>query len=145
MRAWSLLLLGLGACGDMIASEETMRGYSKAELEAGPSDKQLHAAILSDVRRWRFLDRHLDEGVRTCSAWKAEGDKTLCTADQVEMTLFILRSDLQDQPYRVEETAYYCPKESVYYYHYTGGPKQLDVWLGPYKIDRRLRRLDDYK
>jgi hypothetical protein len=145
MRSWVVLVLAVGGCGDIIASDETARGWSKTELEAGPSDKQLHAAILSDVRRWRVLEQRLDEGQPTCTAWKAEREKTLCVADQAEMTIFNLRTDLQDQPYRVEESAYYCPKESVYYYHYAGGPRRLDVWLGPFKIDRPARKLDDYK
>lgn len=145
MRSWAVLLLGLGGCAEAIVSDEEMRGYKKSELEAAPSDMQIHAAILNDVRRWRNLDQHLDEGQPICVAWKLEGGKTVCVADHVEMTVFTLRSDLNDQPYRVEETAYYCPKESVYYYHYWGGPRRLDVWLGPYKVDRHARRLEDYK
>ena len=45
-------------------------------------------------------------------------------------------------PYRIDETAYLCRKEGVYYYHYQGGPRKLDVWMGPYKIDRRRVKPD---
>ena len=141
---WLLLLLG-GCTINLVPPEHELRHFSKEELEAGPSDKQMHAAILNDVRRWRSLEKHLDEGVSTGPSFKFEAGKFLCASDESEVAVFELRSDLQDQPYRIEETALLCPKESVYYYHYTGGPRKLDVWLGPYKIDRPAKKLDDYK
>ena len=99
--------------------------------------------IVSDVRRERFLNRHLDEGTPTCSGLNYSGGKMLCAADQTEVSVVEIRRDLLDQPYRVDETAYFCPKEGVYFYHYEGGPRKLDVWLGPYRIDRPGRKLDD--
>ncbi len=141
-----LLFLAFGGCViDLVPPEHELRHFTKEELEAGPSDKGMHAAILNDVRRWRALDKHLDEGFSTGPSFKFDGGKSLCAADESEVAIFELRSDLQDQPYRIEETAFLCPKESVYYYHYVGGPRKLDVWLGPYKIDRPGRKLDDYK
>jgi hypothetical protein len=130
---------------DLSPPEEQLRGFSRAELEAGPSDIQMHAAILNDIRRWRQLDRHLDEGVATCSAHKFVEGKLRCADDQAEIASFDIKIDPQDLPNRIEETALYCPKESVYYYHYVGGPRKYDVWLGPYKIDRPAKKLDDYK
>ena len=146
MRKWAAVFLVLSGCTiDLVPPEEELRGYKRSELEAGPSDLGMHAAILSDVRTWRNLDRHLEEGTPTCFGFRLAGAKTLCAADEAEMTVFDLRKDLLDQPYRVDETAYFCPKESVYYYHYEGGPRRLDVWLGPYRIDRPGRKLDDLK
>jgi hypothetical protein len=146
MKRWTVMFLSMAGCTwDMVPPEETLRGFSRAELEAGPTDRQMHAAILFDVRRGRFLDQHLDDGTPTCSAFKAEGAKSICVSDQSDMTFFDFTKDPADQPYRVDETAYFCPKESVYYYHYVGGPRRLDVWLGPFKIDRPARKLDDLK
>jgi hypothetical protein len=146
MKKWAVLVLVLGGCTiDLVPPEEELRGYKRSELEAGPSNIGMHAAILSDVRRERVLDRHLEEGVPTCTALKYAAGKTMCVADETEMTVFELRRDLLDQPYRVDETAYFCSKEGVYYYHYEGGTRKLDVWLGPFRIDRPGRKLDDLK
>jgi hypothetical protein len=145
MRTWVVLFLALGGCFDLVPPEEELRGFKRDEIEAGPSDKGWHAAILSDVRRERMLDRHLDEGVATCSAFKYEGAKTLCAADEAAVMIFDFTKGPQDHPYRVDEKAYFCPKESVYYYHYIGGPRKLDIWLGPYRINRPGRKLDDLK
>ena len=146
MRKSMLAFLALGGCTwDMVPPEHELRHFTKEELEAGPSDIGMHAAILNDVRRWRELLKHLDEGLSSGPMFKFDGGRSLCSADEMEISRFDLRNDLPDQPYRVEESAYFCPKESVYYYHYTGGPRKLDVWLGPYKIDRPGRKLDDYK
>lgn len=139
-----LLVLALGGCTiNLVPPEESLRGFDRETLEAGPSDIGLHAAILSDVRRERFLDRHLDEGTSTCGGFRYEGAKPVCVADESDMVHFELRKDPQDRAYRVDETAYLCRKESVYYYHYEGGPRKLDVWLGPFRIDRPGRKLDD--
>lgn len=146
MKRWWILLGMVAGCNfDLSPSDEAIRGWSRAELEAGPSDIQMHAAILNDVRRWRQLDQHLGEGVATCDAYHYAEGKLRCSGDQSEMTSFELKSEPQDQPNRIEETALYCPKESVYYYHYVGGPRKFDLWLGPYKIDRPAKKLDDYK
>ena len=42
-----------------------------------------------------------------------------------------------------DETAYLCRKEGLYYYHYQGGPKKLDMWMGPYRIDRKRVKPDE--
>ena len=65
------------------------------------------------------------------AAFRRSTKKPVCVACQEEMEVYSLKKDLADQPYRVEETAYYCRKESQYFYHYVGGRKKLDVWLGP--------------
>lgn len=146
MRRLVFLVALAGGCTfDLVPPEETLRGFNKEELEAGPTDRQMHAAIVNDVRRWRQLDQHLKDGIPTCSAYKLVAGKLVCTGDETEMLSFDIKIEPTDQPNRIEETAVFCPKESVYYYHYLGGPRKWDVWLGPYKIDRPSKKLDDYK
>ncbi|HEV3026815.1 MAG TPA: hypothetical protein VG457_04540 [Planctomycetota bacterium] len=115
------------------------------ELSAGPSYHQMKGAILNDVRIWRELDKKIEtEGYKEFP--RAIDNSTgvpICTYDQTEYEIYALRSDLADQPYRLEETAYYCKKESVYFYHYQGGSKRLNLWLGPYRIDRKRPKTDD--
>jgi len=115
------------------------------ELNASPSSHQMKGAILNDVRIWRELDKKLEtDGFREPpSAINNTSGIPTCTHDQTEYEIFALRSDLQDQPYRLEETAYYCRKENLYYYHYQGGPKKLNLWLGPYRIERKRVKTDD--
>lgn len=143
--AFAILAVGTGCHFDLVPPEETLRGYTKEELEAGPTDRHMLAAILNDVRRWRQLEQHLDEGISTCSAYKVLEGKQVCSVDETEMPTFELRNDPTDKPNRVEETAIYCSKEGVYYYHYVGGPRKFDLWMGPYRIDRPAKKLDDYK
>ncbi|MBV8881795.1 MAG: hypothetical protein JO332_17690 [Planctomycetaceae bacterium] len=115
------------------------------ELNAGPSSHQMKGAILNDVRIWRELDKRIAvEGYKEFpKAINNASGIPVCLYDQTEYEIFSLKSDLADQPYRVEETAYYCKKESVYFYHYQGGPKRLNLWLGPYRIERKRPKTDD--
>lgn len=115
------------------------------ELDAGPSYHQMKGAILNDVRVWRALDTKIEtEGYREYpSAIDNSTGIPVCSHDKTEYEIFSLKSDLADQPYRLEETAYYCRKEALYYYHYQGGPKRLNLWLGPYKIERKRPKIDD--
>ena len=115
------------------------------ELNAGPSSHQMKGAILNDVRIWRELEKKLEtDGYKEYprAINNVSGIPT-CIFDQTEYEIFALRSDLADQPYRLEETAYYCRKESIYFYHYQGGPKKLNLWMGPYRIERKRVKTDD--
>jgi len=134
-----------GNCNAMPPDHELRSGLSKAEMEEGPSHFRMKGALLNDVRIWRGLDKRLDEGRPACAAIVTEKGIPICAADKTEIEIFTLREDLMDQPYRVKETVYFCRKEDVYHYRYTGGPRRLDVWLGPYKIERKSPKVSDEK
>jgi hypothetical protein len=137
------VLLVAGTCAPFPEDYE-LRGWTKEELNAGPSYHQMKGAILNDVRRWRLLEAKLDEGRPSCEQISIGEDKVArCATDQETFEFYALRDDMLDQPYRVVETAYYCRKEFVYYYHYVGGPKALDVWLGPYPLRRERPQTED--
>lgn len=142
MRRWTAVLLLAGGC-NLRPPDHEIRGFTKEELEAGPTYHSMKGAILNDVRRWRQLELKLDEGLPECP-WivRSEGIPK-CAKDQEELVHFPLREDLPDQPYRVDEEAYYCPLESVYVYHYVGGPRKRNCWMGPFKIHRPPKKLDD--
>lgn len=117
------------------------------ELAEGPSAHRMKGAILNDVRIWRELDKKIaTEGYKEYpkSIVNTTGYPT-CKYDQTELEVYSLKSDLADQPYRIEETAYFCKKESLYFYHYQGGPKKLNLWLGPYRIERKRAKSDDHQ
>ncbi|HZE95631.1 MAG TPA: hypothetical protein VE981_01260 [Planctomycetota bacterium] len=151
MRARILFALvcavwGVAAKCDSLPADSVLRAeITTEELNAGPGHNQMKGAILSDVRIWRGLDVKIEhEGVREMpKAIDYLSGTPTCSWDKTEFEVFSLKSDLADQPYRVEETAFFCKKESVYYYHYQGGPKKLDLWLGPYRIERKRAKTDD--
>jgi hypothetical protein len=147
-----LLFAALCAAVNMAANCATMPPDSviraeltPEELNEKPGYHQMKGAILSDVRTWRRLD------IVVAEEGRKEAPKSIvypagiatCDYDKNEFEIFQLKSDLADQPYRVEETAFYCRKENLYYYHYQGGPKRLDLWLGPYRIERKRPKTDD--
>jgi hypothetical protein len=147
-----LLFLALGAmvttaakCNTMPPDSVLRADISTEELNSGPSYHQMKGAIISDVRIWRMLDKKIEaEGYKEFPhAIDNTGGSPICANDMTELDIYSLKSDLADQPYRIEETAYYCKKESLYYYHYQGGPKHLNLWLGPYKIERKRPKSDD--
>ncbi|HLY72735.1 MAG TPA: hypothetical protein VKU80_01340 [Planctomycetota bacterium] len=115
------------------------------ELDASPSYHQMKGAILNDVRIWRELDKKVEaEGYKDSPREIDTSSGTpICANDKTEYEIFSLRSDLSDQAYRLEETAYYCKKENLYYYHYQGGSKRLNLWLGPYRIERKRPKNDN--
>lgn len=151
MRTRLLFLALCAACNVASQCHETppdsvLRAeLTPEELAQGPSYHHLKGAILSDVRIWRELDKKIaEEGRREMpKAISYAGGSPICDYDKTDLDIFSLKSDLSDQPYRVEETAFLCKKESVYYYHYQGGPKKLDLWMGPYRIDRKRVKTDD--
>ena len=128
-----------GTCGQLPPDSVIRADISPEELDREPGYNQMKAAILSDVRIWRELDKKLDvEGQHEVpvSVLFTEGVPT-CAVDKASFEVYKLKDDLIDQPYRVDETAYLCRKEGVYYYHYQGGPRRLNVWMGPYRIERK--------
>ena len=133
--AWA----ALAGCNMNIRPDDAQlrTGMTQEEMDAAPGHNEMKAAIVSDVRKWRMLDQRLEEGRAACPyiVWKEK--VPVCVACQEDMEVYSLKKDLSDQPYRVEETAYYCRKESQYLYHYVGGKKKLDVWLGPNSIERK--------
>ncbi len=147
-----LLFLAVCAACNMAANCQTMPPDSvlraeltPEELAQGPTSHQMKGAIISDIRVWRELDKKVAvEGRKEMpSTIIYQGGFPVCDIDKTDLEIFSLKSDLADQPYRVEETAYYCKKESLYYYHYQGGPRRLSLWMGPYHIDRKRPKTDD--
>jgi hypothetical protein len=150
MRRAGVLAL-LSAAGTLSAAHcaappdsELRAGITEEELKAPPSSHEIRAAITNDARKQRVLRARLDEGRSDCP-WvvRVEG-QVLCAADQTPVEFYLLWEDPLDVPNRVDERALFCRKESVYFYHYKGGPRRLDVWMGPYKIDRRRVLPDDH-
>jgi hypothetical protein len=115
------------------------------ELNSAPSYHQMKGAILNDVRIWRELDKKVEtEGYKEFPrAIDYSSGIPVCANDHTDYEIYSLRSDLSDQPYRLEETAYYCKKENLYYYHYQGGSKKLNLWLGPFHIERKRPKTND--
>jgi hypothetical protein len=143
MRRWGTVLLALAACDPVPPDYELRHGLTKEELNEGPSYHRMKGAILNDVRVWKGLDRRLDEGRSSCPEVVRDGGGVRCSRDKEPFEVYVLTDDLPDKPYRVDELAYFCRTEGVYYYHYRGGPRRRDVWLGPYKLDRTPPKVDD--
>lgn len=134
-----LALLASGCIINLRPNDAELRtGMSQAEMDAAPGHHETRAAIISDVRKWRMLTERLEEGRATCAAitWR-EKKVPVCAKCQEDMEAYTIREDIPETSYRVDETAFYCRKESQYYYHYVGGKKRLDVWLGPYALERK--------
>ena len=138
MRRLAFALLAFGAaCNLRPVDVELRTGMTEEELNAPPGYHQMKAALTTDIRKWRMLDQRLEEGRPTCSSIYWEEKVARCTRDMEELEVYNIKKDLDDQPYRVEETTYYCRKEGVYFYHYVGGRKKNDVWMGPFPLDRK--------
>lgn len=140
--------LGFAAAAcDLRPEDSVIRAeLSKEELEASPGYHQMKAAILYDVRVGRELGSRLESSEAMREMPKAitmVKGLPMCIPDETEFEVYRLKEDLADAQYRVEETAYLCRKEGVYYYHYQGGPKRLNVWFGPYRIERKRVKPDD--
>jgi hypothetical protein len=132
-------------CSEMPPDSVIRAELTPEELAQGPTSHQMKGAILNDVRIWRELDKkvlvegrkEMPKGISYAAGFP------ICDYDKTDLEIFSLKSDLADQAYRVEETAYLCKKESIYYYHYQGGPRRVDLWMGPYRIDRKRPKTDD--
>lgn len=152
MRARLLFLALCAACNcaaqcDTLPPDSVLRAdITTEELEAGPTFHHMKGALLNDVRIWRELDKKIaTEGYKEPpKAIDFTSGVPVCHYDQTDYEVYSLKSDLADQPYRVEETAYFCKKESVYYYQYRGGPKKLNLWMGPYRLERKRAKTDDH-
>ena len=120
---------------------------TEEELKASPTYHRMKGALLNDIRIWRQLDKVIEtEGRKEVPlAIRNVNGIPVCANDEKEFEIYRLKEDLLDQPYRVDETAYLCREDKVYYYRYQGGPRKLDVWLGPYRIDRRAPPLEERK
>lgn len=144
-RIATLALWGLAAaCHWNVRPDdvELRTGMTQEEMDAAPGHHEMKAALISDVRKWRMLDQRLDEGRAACPGITWRERVPVCASCKEDMEVYSLKKDLADQPYRVEETAYYCRKESQYYYRYVGGRKKIDVWLGPNAIERKRVKPD---
>lgn len=136
--------LWLGACDPAPPDVKIRTGMDPEELNELPSFHQVKAAIVHDVRRDRMLQLKLSDGrPERPPGIVDEDDALLCAADRSPLEVYSIRSDPQDQPYRVDEWAVFCRHEFTYFYRYVGGPKRLDVWLGPFKLERRYPRIED--
>lgn len=110
-------------------------GREDTDPDAPPSTSEIRARILNDARSWRMLrEKAEEEGRADCREIRFVDGGPICAKDEEKLVVFQFPGDSPDKPYRVEETAYYCGEESVYYYHYVGGRDRLDVWMGPYKV-----------
>lgn len=143
MRKFAGLLVLLSACEPRPHDVTLRTGMTPEEINEPPSGHRIKAAILNDVRQGRMLHLRLDQGRRDCPGIVYEGNAPVCAADRSPLEYYVLRSDPLDKPYRVDESAYFCRQESIYYYRYAGGPRKLDVWLGPYRLERRWPRIED--
>jgi len=88
----------------------------------------IKAKILTDVRIWRELHLHLERGR------KQPGNPGSAGFRLQEFEAFVLRDDPKEQRDAVTEIAFYSPSTGAYFYHYLGGPKSLDVWMGPFSL-----------
>ena len=143
MRRLAVLVLALAACDAMPPDHEIRAGLTKEDLEAGPSYHQIMGAIINDVRVWRELDKKLDEGKAVCTGMFYEDNVAKCANDKEDLEFYVFPDKTRDALYRVEESGYYCRKEGIYYYHYVGGQKGLDVWLGPYPLRRDRPKVEE--
>lgn len=110
-------------------------GREETDPDAPPSPHEIKARVINDARTYRMLrEKVAEEGRADCAEIEFKEGKALCKADHEKLDVIHFPGDAPDKPYRVEETAYYCAKESVYYYHYVGGRDRLDVWMGPCKV-----------
>jgi hypothetical protein len=136
-----------GSCNDLPPDSVLRADLTPEELSAPPDYHQMKGALLNDVRIWRQLDKIIEvEGRREVPVViKFTNGVAICANDDTEFEIYRLKEDLLDQPYRVDETAYLCRKDKTYYYRYQGGPRKLDVWLGPFRIERRRPAVDDQK
>jgi hypothetical protein len=132
-------------CNTMPPDSVLHADLTPEELEAAPGYHQMKAALLSDVRQWRELDRkvEMDGQHEVPRALKFVEGVPTCLTDETKYEIYRLKEDIRDQPYRVDETAYLCRKEGLYYYHYEGGPHKLDLWMGPYRIERKRVKPDE--
>lgn len=135
MRSLWPVLLALGACNLVPPDSELRIHMTEEELNAPPNSNEVKAKLTYDVRVWRELERKLHTGTPECGGLLWREGYVLCKKDETLFEIYHLRSEPVEMPNRVQEKVYFCREEGLYYYHYEGGPRRLNVWLGPYKLD----------
>lgn len=138
-KAWPLAFLALPAAQCAYWPGWNERLYvTQEELDAPPTFHAMKAAFIGERER-RGLNR--DEGLAAapsrCDAVVATPEGYLCRGDRSELQVYPLGLVEDDRPRPVVERVFYCARERRYYYHYKGGPRDRDAWLGPYPLDRR--------
>lgn len=108
------------------------RGLTDDDLNGPPTEVEVRARIINDIRKNRMLIGRLDEGMPDCGDIVFDKGAAVCARDQEPMSVLPIRSDSPDRLTPVTETAFYCPKERVYYYRYQGGTDSRVVWMGPF-------------
>lgn len=142
-RSAILLLVAAAACQPVPPRHEYVAHMTTEELNAPPGSNAVKAKIISDVRRWRELHKRLAQGKPFCEGiFHLEG-YVRCKKDETELEIYYFPGGPEDSQHRIQEKAYFCREEGVYYYHYLGGPRKVDSWLGPYKLDFKTIRPDE--
>jgi len=141
MRRWIVTaFLAIAAAGCDMTFENPhleVRGLTEEDLKAPPGKRQIHAAVVNDVRERRMLRYRLEEGKADppteikldkygLNAVRAKDDKELWRMD--------LWEDPPDKVHAITEVAYWDNDAFTYIYHYEGGSPHRDVWFGPFKI-----------
>ena len=108
------------------------RGLAPEDLNGVPSENDVRARITNEVRTNLFAARIDDDGKPSCDAIKWEKGAPMCVKDNVEMMTVSIRSDSTERQFPVEETGYYCPQDTSWWYHYAGGRPIKEAWMGPF-------------
>ena len=111
-------------------------GFTPKVLKEPPTSYRMTGAVLDDVRNRRQLEEHLDEGRPTCDAIIYRDNNPTCAKDETTFEEYPFPNKAPFDPHPIEERAFYCRQESVYYYNYKGGPYRRDLWFGPYTLKR---------
>ncbi len=139
MKRWIALgmILLAGCIPDLYQDDEEYEtfGLSEEDLDGPPTPNELRARVINDALRWRFVRQRLDTEGKPASDFVRETDQgPACSRDEEPLNVITFPGQDVDRPDRVVETAYYCPLESVYWYHYEGGVRRRDLWMGPYRV-----------
>ena len=120
------------------------RNLDPADLEGEPLDNEIKAAIMTDVRVRRQLRMYLNQGVPNCRALAySESGTAMCKKDDIPFTIFAFPQPTPDLPGRIQESVYFCREEGIYYYRNVGGATRRDLWMGPFRIEKKAWSLDD--
>lgn len=132
MRLFLLAVIAAG-CGEVIDNEAENKKHRGIDDDP-PSDHAIEARIRGDLRDTWLPDP--EKGTSAAAGITYHGIKPFCSTCRggPPMKVFTLRADPADRQFPVRETAYFCPAESAYWYHYEGGPLRRDAWLGPRRI-----------
>ncbi len=137
MKKLAFAALVFAGCNDYFqerADEHRMasRGLTPPDLDGLPTENDVHARITNEVRTNLFAARIDDDGKPACDAITWDKGVPTCVKDKVAMLTVAVRSDSTERQYPVTETAYYCPQDTSWWYHYAGGRPIKDAWMGPF-------------